>query len=173
MPMNDMSVTTEVPKAKIELETWVEWAVPNTITDLNDELITQWAERAYFWVSGQKHMPDSNELSIRIADKSEVQALNHSYRQKDKPTNVLSFPADIPHEVEVNLLGDIVICLDIVIDEARTANKSALNHFAHMVIHGVLHLCGYDHIHDAEAEEMEALEVSILEDLLIANPYKT
>lgn len=166
-----MSVTTKTSEADIELEAWVEWALPNTITDLSDELIKHWAERAYFEALAQRKLPLSNELSIRIADKSEMQALNNNYRNKDKPTNVLSFPADIPEEVDLNLLGDIVICLDVVLEEARESNKSALEHFAHMVVHGVLHLCGYDHIHDAEAKEMEALEVDILKDLQIASPY--
>lgn len=166
-----MSVTTKISEADVELEAWVEWAVPNTITDLDDELIKHWAERAYLEVLGQKPMPSANELSVRIADKSEMKALNHNYRGKDKPTNVLSFTADIPDDVEVDLLGDIVICLDVVIDEAREANKSVADHFAHMVVHGVLHLCGFDHIRDADAEEMEALEVSILKDLQIADPY--
>ncbi len=112
------------------------------------------------------------ELTIRLVNLKESQALNKQYRQKDKPTNVLSFPFEVPEGVELNLLGDLVICVQVVEAEAQTQGKDLFDHWAHMVIHGCLHLVGYDHINDNEAEEMEALEVKILNELSISNPYE-
>ena len=111
------------------------------------------------------------ELTIRIVDNEESQLLNHQYRGKDKPTNVLSFPFEVPEGVELNLLGDLVICLQVVASEAIEQHKSLEAHWAHMVIHGCLHLLGYDHISDEEAEEMESLEIDILSKLGFNNPY--
>ncbi|GHE85048.1 rRNA maturation RNase YbeY [Thalassotalea profundi] len=111
------------------------------------------------------------ELTIRIVDIEESQQLNSQYRQKDKPTNVLSFPFEVPEGIELNLLGDLVICADIVKQEAMEQNKNLKDHWAHLVIHGCLHLLGYDHITDSEAEEMESLEVSLLSQLNINDPY--
>lgn len=112
------------------------------------------------------------ELSLRIVSPDESQSLNHQYRDKDKPTNVLSFPADLPEGVEIDLLGDIVICAAIVEQEAREQHKALKAHWAHMVVHGVLHLLGYDHIEDNEAEAMEALETEILVRLDYPPPYE-
>lgn len=112
------------------------------------------------------------ELTIRLVDPDESQQLNHDYRQKDKPTNVLSFPFEAPPGIELNLLGDLVICADVVANEAQQQHKPLLHHWAHMVIHGTLHLLGYDHIDDADAEEMESLEVSLLSKLNIDDPYQ-
>jgi probable rRNA maturation factor len=117
------------------------------------------------------HYKKDFELTIRIVEISESQALNLQYRKKDKPTNVLSFPFEVPEGIELNLLGDLVICADIVCDEAKIQSKELHNHWAHMVIHGCLHLLGYDHIDDNEAIEMEALETSILKELQISDPY--
>ncbi len=111
------------------------------------------------------------ELTIRVVEVSESQALNLQYRNKDKPTNVLSFPFEVPEGIELNLLGDLVICAEIVRKEAETQKKQLNHHWAHMVIHGCLHLLGYDHIDDDEAKEMEALETQLLEDLDISDPY--
>ena len=111
------------------------------------------------------------ELTIRIVDEAEIQDLNSTYRGKDKPTNVLSFPFEVPEHVEMDLLGDLVICARVVQKEAEQQNKEVTAHWAHMTIHGVLHLLGYDHIDDIEAEEMEGLEIKILHDLGYANPY--
>ena len=97
--------------------------------------------------------------------------LNARYRGKDRPTNVLSFPADLPEAVELPLLGDIVICAPVVHDEARQQGKSPAAHWDHMLIHGVLHLLGYDHESDREAEEMEALETRALQILGWPCPY--
>lgn len=111
------------------------------------------------------------ELTIRIVDTQESQSLNHQYRHKNAPTNVLSFPFDVPDGVELNLLGDLVICADVVLKEAQQQNKLIESHWAHMVIHGCLHLLGFDHIDDGEAEEMEALEINIMKKLGYPNPY--
>ncbi len=115
--------------------------------------------------------PDS-ELTIRIVNSDESQALNHEYRGKDKPTNVLSFPFEAPPGVQLNLLGDIVICAAIVAQEADDQNKALLAHWAHMVVHGCLHLLGYDHITNDEAEIMEAREILILDQAGFNNPYE-
>ncbi|ROR98732.1 putative rRNA maturation factor [Sinobacterium caligoides] len=111
------------------------------------------------------------ELSLRITDSAEVQELNRSYRQQDKPTNVLSFPADLPPELNIPLLGDIIISAEVVDCEAQQQGKLAEAHWAHMVVHGTLHLLGYDHIDDDEAEEMEALETEILTSMGYPAPY--
>src|SRR5690606_500913 len=113
------------------------------------------------------------ELSIRIVDRDEIQALNAQYRHKNTPTNVLSFPCELPPAVDVPLLGDIVICAQVVQEEAAAQHKAELSHWAHMVVHGTLHLLGYDHMDDAEANEMESLEIEILNTLGFANPYTT
>jgi len=112
------------------------------------------------------------EITIRIVDVQESRTLNNTYRHKDKPTNVLSFPFDVPEGVELDLLGDLVICADVVSEEAKIQNKSIEAHWAHMIIHGCLHLLGFDHISDDEAEEMEALEIDILKNLGFNNPYE-
>lgn len=111
------------------------------------------------------------EMTIRIVDEAESQALNHEYRGKDKPTNVLSFPFEVPDGIELPLLGDLVICRQVVEQEAIEQRKDLSHHWAHMVVHGVLHLCGYDHIKDDDAEEMEALETKILASMSIPDPY--
>lgn len=108
---------------------------------------------------------------IRIVDEKEAKRLNKQYRNKNKATNVLSFPADIPKEVGINFLGDVVICAPIVCQEAIEQNKSPNSHYAHVLIHGILHLQGYDHNNAERAEEMEELEIKILEEFGINNPY--
>ncbi|WP_370979758.1 rRNA maturation RNase YbeY [Agaribacterium sp. ZY112] len=110
-------------------------------------------------------------LALRISDAKEIQTLNQQYRNKNNSTNVLSFPSDLPAELGLDELGDIIMCAEVIAREAVEQNKNADDHWAHMVIHGTLHLCGYDHIDDKEAEEMEALETQILATLGINNPY--
>lgn len=112
-----------------------------------------------------------SEITIRIVDVEESQSLNHEYRGKDKPTNVLSFPFEAPAHVELPLLGDLVICAQVVQQEAKEQNKTEQAHWCHMIIHGSLHLLGYDHIEDSEAEEMEQLEIDLLKELGFKNPY--
>ncbi|MDN3520432.1 rRNA maturation RNase YbeY [Halomonas ramblicola] len=116
--------------------------------------------------------PDA-ELTVRLVDTPESRALNRDYRGKDRPTNVLSFPFECPPGVTLALLGDLVVCHPVVAQEAAEQDKSLHDHYAHMVVHGTLHLLGYDHIEDDEAETMEALEREILAGLGIADPYRT
>lgn len=111
------------------------------------------------------------EVTIRIVDSAESQQLNSQYRAKDKPTNVLSFPFQCPPGIELPLLGDLVICAAVVAEEANEQGKAPEAHWAHMVIHGCLHLLGFDHINDDDAAEMEAEEIQILQQLGITNPY--
>ena len=115
-------------------------------------------------------------MTIRIVDEAESQLLTREYRAMDKPTNVLSFEFDVPpgyeaEEDEALYLGDLVICADIVEREALDQHKALQAHWAHLVVHGTLHLQGYDHIEEAQAEQMEALEVKILQQLGFENPY--
>ncbi|UXO67493.1 rRNA maturation RNase YbeY [Pantoea dispersa] len=114
--------------------------------------------------------PES-EVTIRLVDEAESHELNLTYRGKDKPTNVLSFPFEAPPGIELPLLGDLIICRQVVEQEAAEQGKSPEAHWAHMVVHGTLHLLGYDHIEDEEAEEMEALETEIMLALGYPDPY--
>lgn len=115
---------------------------------------------------------DDIELTIRIVDESESAQLNETYRHKKGATNILSFPFEVPDGVDLNLLGDLVICASVLEYEAVEQNKPLHNHWAHIVIHGVLHLLGYDHIDDIDAQEMEAKEMTLLQTLSIPNPYE-
>lgn len=111
------------------------------------------------------------EVTVRIVDEVESQQLNRDYRGKDKPTNVLSFPFEAPPGIEIDLLGDLIICKQVVEKEAKEQNKPLEAHWAHMVVHGSLHLLGYDHIEDEEAEEMEGIETEIMQKLGFEDPY--
>ncbi len=117
--------------------------------------------------------PGHWNLSIRLVDAEEGQALNAQYRHKDYPTNVLSFPAELPDGVELPLLGDLVLCVPVVEREAAEQGKPLLHHWAHLTIHGVLHLLGHDHLQEDEAAAMEALEVQALARLGIPDPYES
>ena len=129
------------------------------------EQIEQWATAAV------QPQSDEVEMTVRIVDEAESHALTLNYRGKDRPTNVLSFPFECPDEVELPLLGDLVICRQVVEREAQEQDKPLMAHWAHMVVHGSLHLLGYDHIEDDEAEEMESLETQIMTGLGFADPY--
>jgi probable rRNA maturation factor len=113
----------------------------------------------------------SAEVSLRIVDAVEGQALNLQYRHRDYPTNVLSFPADLPPGLGIPLLGDVVLCAPVIAREAQAQGKPVLEHWAHLVVHGTLHLLGHDHETPAEAREMESLEVQVLDSMGIQDPY--
>ena len=128
-------------------------------------VIRQWVLQA---------LPEENkdsELTIRVVDEAEITALNRQYRGKDGATNVLSFPYEAMAGMETNLLGDVVICAPVVANESVAQGKPLDAHWAHMVIHGVLHLLGYDHHQDDAAHKMEARETGLLDSLGYANPY--
>ncbi len=111
------------------------------------------------------------ELTIRLVEAEESQELNLEYRGKDKPTNVLSFPFEAPPQVPIELIGDLVICVPVVAQEAQEQSKTLAAHWAHMVVHGCLHLLGFDHIKDDEADIMENLERQIMAKLGFPDPY--
>lgn len=111
------------------------------------------------------------ELSIQVVDSDEMTRFNHQYRGKETDTNVLSFPVDTELQKQTGLLGDLIICGDVVHREAQKQAKSPEHHWAHMTIHGTLHLLGYDHIADDDAEVMETMEIARLARLSIPNPY--
>ena len=132
----------------------------------DDAAFRRWCELAL-----RQRTADS-EMTIRLVDEAEGRELNHTYRHKDYATNVLSFPADVPDDLlDIPLLGDLVICVAVVEREAAEQGKTLEAHWAHLVIHGCLHLLGYDHIDDEEAEEMEALERELLAELGHPDPY--
>jgi len=115
---------------------------------------------------------DRNEITVRFVDEEESCELNYQYRGKDSSTNVLSFPFEAPPGMDIPLLGDLIISPHVVQREANEQHKALEDHFAHMIIHGTLHLMGYDHIEDDEAEEMEQLERELLARLGISDPYQ-
>jgi len=114
----------------------------------------------------------NHELVIRVVDEDESANLNRTFRHKSGATNVLSFPFEPPPGIDSDILGDLVICAPVVSREAAEQTKSPEAHWAHMVIHGVLHLLGYDHLEDKDAQEMEAKEVTVLQQLGFPNPYE-
>ena len=114
---------------------------------------------------------EDGELSVRIVDAEEGRALNRDYREKDYATNVLSFPAELPPGVPLPILGDLVLCAPVIAQEAIEQGKPLKHHYAHMLVHGVLHLLGHDHMDEAEAEAMEAIEREVLAGLGIPDPY--
>lgn len=135
----------------------------------DDDSFSRWVASA---LTAAGRDDKDSELSILICEPDEITDLNSRYRGKAYATNVLSFPADLPPEFDLPLLGDIAICADVVVREAAEQEKRLEHHWAHMTVHGVLHLLGYDHIEDSEADIMEGLEIDILEKLHIPNPYE-
>lgn len=113
----------------------------------------------------------SAEITVRVVDLEESQRLNRLYRGKNRPTNVLSFPFESPAHIQCHLLGDLVICLPVVRAEAKAQSKTFDAHWAHLLVHGTLHLLGFDHQEEGEAKKMEALEIAVLERFQINNPY--
>ena len=145
----------------------VQYAVSDDDVDPpSPSLIRSWVEAALL---GQR---DEAELTVRIVETDEIQHLNRTYRQQDKPTNVLSFPFEKLDGIDLPLLGDVVICAAVVALEAVQQQKPLQDHWAHMVVHGVLHLLGYDHMNEKDAEIMEGLEIEVLRRLGISNPYQ-
>lgn len=129
------------------------------------ETLRRWAKAALIDAGGNP------ELTLRIVDEAEIAELNRTYRKVAGPTNVLSFPFEAPPQVRLSLLGDVVICAPVVECEAREQNKAVQAHWAHLVVHGTLHLLGYDHQSDDEAERMESKERRILAGLGFVDPY--
>lgn len=129
------------------------------------------------WVELANSHADDCEVCLRIVSQQDIQALNKQFRDKDKATNVLSFPVglakDFQHQHQQLLyLGDIIICHDIIAEEAEQQHKKLIDHYAHLTIHGTLHLLGYDHQNEKEADIMESLEITLLSKLNINNPYQ-
>ena len=124
----------------------------------------------------QKFMNESDigesELLIRLVSPLEIQVLNKEYRSKNQVTNVLSFQSDVPEEVGEKILGDVVICIDVVREEALVGGKVFLDHLIHMAIHGILHLLGHDHSDLTSADKMELIEINFLDKIGIKNPYQ-
>lgn len=168
----ESSVSSAVPPLNVDItrqsEAW----------DLAAEEVVLRTVQTAFLETG-KGLKGAHELSVLLADNDFIHTLNRKYRSKDKPTNVLSFPqAELLVTDEDGLrgeiaLGDIVLAFETVAEEARSQKKTFEDHLAHLVVHGVLHLLGYVHESDADAEEMEALEVEILQGMKISNPYTT
>ena len=155
----------------------VDVQVAANLPDVPDESqIRHWLEQVITHVGTDTKRPV--EISVKVVDESEGRALNRQYRDQDSATNVLSFPSaetglnDPPADLPLTL-GDIVICGPVVAREASDQGKTDLDHWAHLLVHGALHLMGYDHESDSEAREMEALEASILARGGVENPYKT
>lgn len=134
------------------------------------EDFTLWVQTALAMEAETDDFPET-EITIRLVDEAESHELNLTYRGKDKPTNVLSFPFEVPEGIELPLLGDLVICRQVVEKEAKEQQKSLTAHYAHLSVHGTLHLLGYDHLTDEEAEEMESLETAIMQKLGFDDPY--
>lgn len=143
--IQNASMSTQLPSEQ-DLQTWID-------TALDD------------------YAPDT-EIVVRIVDELESAALNSQYRHKQGATNILSFPADLPEELELDLLGDLVVCAPVLEREAHEQHKVLQHHWAHILIHGVLHLLGYDHLNDKDAEDMETKEIALLKTLDIPNPYE-
>ena len=150
-------------KYKVDLQDTIQSNTPNRFH------IQRWVNEA---LNGRI---DEANLCIRIVGCEEMQHLNSTYRKKNKPTNVLAFPSDVPAgiQAELKLLGDIVICAELITKEAQEQGKPLEAHWAHIVIHGTLHLLGYDHTDDNDAKQMESIEIDILDKLGFDNPYES
>lgn len=153
----------------LELDLQIAWEGSTALPSASE--FSHWARTALTQAGFTPPEGLPTEMTLRVVGSDESRTLNHTYRGKDKPTNVLSFPFEAPDSVELALLGDLVICAPIVALEAREQNKTTTAHWAHLVVHGTLHLLGFDHLDEEEAAEMEALEVQILERLGFADPY--
>jgi probable rRNA maturation factor len=134
-----------------------------------EEVLDEWARLPL------RHLQKTGELTLRLVNKDEMISLNHSYRQQNKPTNVLAFPSALPDTVVLDypLIGDVIICPEVLVEESESLEKPLIAHWAHIVIHGILHLLGYDHIKDSDALVMQALEKELLATLNFDDPYQT
>ncbi len=134
--------------------------------------VQSWLEQAF--QAGSQDTSRQCEVAVRIVDEEESRKLNQQFRQQDKATNVLAFPAGITGlpEVEVQALGDLVICGPLVEEEAEEQGKSPASHWGHLLVHGMLHLLGYDHQTSSQAAEMEAMEKQLLADRGFEDPYR-
>lgn len=131
----------------------------------DDEQIQRWVDTAL------DDFDQDTEIVVRIVDEQESAELNEQYRHKKGSTNILSFPVEVPEGIELNLLGDLVVCAPVLEKEALEQHKALTDHWTHIIVHGVLHLLGYDHIDETQAELMENKEINILNKLNIKNPY--
>lgn len=147
----------------------VELAISDNVDTENMNIPDQ--ESFQLWTESACLDDEDVIASLQIVGRDEMQHLNKAYRDKDAPTNVLSFPMQLPDEIDIKLLGDLALCVDVINEEAKVQGKALNAHWAHMVVHGMLHLQGYDHIEDDDAKTMEALEINILEKLGFENPY--
>lgn len=159
IPVTEAPNFIDVQRA-LELDTIEEHSLPT------DQQIHDWLDLLL------NELQPGSELTVRIVDEEEMSELNAEYRHKTGSTNVLSFPVDEELPLPVPLLGDLVICAAVVVREAQQQGKPVLSHWAHMIVHGCLHLLGYDHIDSADAEKMENQEIFFLARLGISNPYE-
>jgi probable rRNA maturation factor len=143
--------------------------VTDTSLPVSDEVLTEWAS-----LTIRSFMP-SAELTLRFVDSQTITELNTTYRKQNKATNVLAFPSFLPKDIILDepLLGDIIICPEVLDDESKLLNKPLISHWAHIVIHGILHLLGYDHIKPEDEKIMQLHEITLLAKLGYANPYNT
>jgi len=167
-------VTEDSPSIELNLQN------PNNVKSLPSLVeMKTWCEAAIQRDSFKQVFENKLSVLVRIVDNDESANLNKTYRDKEGPTNVLSFPNNVPDFMleisdlseQNSHLGDLIICESLVEKEAKDQSKSAISHWAHLIIHGVLHLQGFDHLDDEEAEAMESLEIQILEKLGFTNPY--
>lgn len=155
-----------IPELELDLQVALNPGADNYIPEAEE--LSHWITQALLKVGYDKL---NASISLRVVEEKEITSLNKTYRNIDKPTNVLSFPYDALPDVDINFLGDIVVCASVLQNEASEQSKSVEQHWAHIIIHGVLHLLGYDHIEDEQAEKMESMEIEILSTLGIPNPY--
>lgn len=165
MPMNDTKTKNPAPHRVNKIKVNIQRAIktPNLPSNQRIRKLVQAA------LAGRMRQA---ELTLRMVGTREAARLNREWRGKKGPTNVLSFPADDTHDIVSGFLGDIVLCAPVIAREAMQQEKSLGAHWAHLIIHGTLHLMGYDHIKPAEARKMERLETKLLATLAIADPYK-